>query len=196
MSTPRTSHYAETAINHERWLDRRRFLGDLGTGLGSIALATLLSDEADAGSSSLTPNAQRPTPSPLASRPPHRSTRAKRVVQIFCPGAASSIDLFDYKPELAKRHGTPLSGDKIVTFQGANGNITRSPFGWKQHGQCGKWISDIVPHLAGCVDDIAFIHSLTARSNTHGPAMLQMNTGFILDASPAWARGPPTPLAR
>jgi len=103
----------------------------------------------------------------------------------------SHLDTFEYKPELHKRHGQPLPGEaKIVTFQGGNGNLMQSPWGWSRHGQCGKWVSDLLPHLAACVDDIAFVHSLTARSNTHGPAMLQMNTGFILEGFPsmgAWA---------
>ena len=116
--------------------------------------------------------------------------RARRVIQIFCPGAVSQMDTFEYKPELIKRHGQPMPGENIVTFQGGNGSLMRSPWDWKQHGQCGKWVSDLLPHLAECVDDIAFVHSLTARSNTHGPAMLQMNTGFVVDGFPsmgAWA---------
>jgi hypothetical protein len=112
--------------------------------------------------------------------------RAKRVIQVFCPGAVSHLDTFEYKPELIRRHGEPLPGaGNVVTFQGGNGPLMRSPWGWAQHGQCGKWVSDLLPHLAGCVDDIAFLHSLTARSNTHGPAMLQMSTGFILEGFPS-----------
>jgi hypothetical protein len=111
--------------------------------------------------------------------------KAKRVIQIFCPGAVSHIDTFEYKPELQKRHGQPLGGEKVVTFQGVNGNIMQSPWGWKQHGQSGKWVSDLFPFLATCIDEIAFVHSLTAKSNTHGPGLLQMNTGFILDGFPS-----------
>jgi hypothetical protein len=155
------------------WLDRRQFLGSMGTGVGSIALAWLLQREAWGQAN------------PQAARRPHFEGKARRIVQIFCPGAVSPMDTFDYKPELARRHGQRLPGGNVVTFQGGNGNLMASPWGWHRHGRCGKWISDLLPHLATCVDDIAFIHSLTARSNTHGPAMLQMNTGFILEGFPS-----------
>src|SRR4051794_29135489 len=146
---------------------RREFLGSLGTGLGGIALASLLAEEAPAGARL------------------HHPAKAKRVIQIFCPGAVSQLDTFDYKPELQRRHGQPLPGENVITFQGANGNLMRSPWGWRQRGQCGKWVSDLLPHLATCVDDLAFVHSMTARSNTHGPALLQMNTGFVLEGFPS-----------
>jgi hypothetical protein len=158
------------------WLDRRQFLGQMGTGLGSIALAALLADQGLLASEA----------NPLAPRRPHFAPKARRVLQIFCPGAVSHLDTFEYKPELQRRHGQPLPGaGRVVTFQGSNGNLMRSPWGWRRHGQTGKWVSDLLPHLAGCVDDMAFIHSLTARSNTHGPALLQMNTGFILEGFPS-----------
>lgn len=161
----------------EHALGRREFLGSLSTGLGGIALAWLLGSEAQAA-----PGAQA---NPLAPREPHFPPKAKRVIQIFCPGAVSQLDTFDYKPELIKRHGQPMSGEKVVTFQGANGNILKSPWGWKQHGQSGKWVNDLLPHLAERVDDIAFLHAMTAKSNTHGPGCIQMNTGFILEGFPS-----------
>ena len=161
-------------FNTERNLDRREFLGQMSTGLGSIALAYLFAEEASA----LTPNTQHPTP--------HYAPRAKRVLQIFCPGAVSQMDTFEYKPELQKRHGQAMPGlTGVNSFQGGNGNLFRSPWGFKQHGQSGKWVSDLLPHLARHVDDLCFIHSLTAKSNTHGPAMLQMNTGFVLEGFPS-----------
>jgi hypothetical protein len=168
-------HFDETPLDSERLLDRRGFLGQMGTGLGSIALACLLMEEATAQVSN-----------PLAPRPPHAAPRAKRVIQIFCPGAVSQIDTFEYKPELQKRHGQPLPGlSGVSSFQGGNGNLMASPWGWRQHGKSGKWVSDLLPHLAEKVDEIAFVHSLTAKSNTHGPAMLQMNTGFVVDGFPS-----------
>src|SRR5262249_6257619 len=129
---------------------------------------------------------QPSTVNPLAPKTGHFTAKAKRVVQIFCPGAASQIDLWEYKPELQKRHGQPLPGlSGVNSFQGGNGNLFGSPWEWKRYGRSGKWISELVPHLAECVDDIAFVHSLTAKSNTHGPAMLQMNTGFVVDGFPS-----------
>jgi hypothetical protein len=169
------SHFDDKPLSHNRLLDRRQFLGQMGTGLGSIALACLLQEEGRAS-----------TDNPLAPKPAQFPVRAKRVLQIFCPGAVSHLDTFEYKPELIKYHGKPMPGDeKIVTFQGGNGSLMQSPWGWKQHGQSGKWVTDLLPHLAQCVDDMAFVHSLTAKSNTHGPAMLQMNTGFVLEGFPS-----------
>src|SRR5262249_47525689 len=157
-------------------LDRRHFLGTMGTGLGGIALAWLLGEDG---------RAQTPG-NPLAPRPPHFPAKARRVLQIFCPGAVSHLDTFEYKPELQRRHGQALPGaEQLVTFQGPSGNLMASPWGFAPHGQSGKWVSNLLPHLATCVDDLCFIHSLTARSNTHGPAMLQMSTGFILEGFPS-----------
>jgi hypothetical protein len=176
-------HYDATPLNRERLLNRREFLGEMGTGLGCIALACLLTEEAAA---SAVQNPKSKIYNPLAPRPPHFPAKAKRVIQIFCPGAVSQIDTFEYKPELAKRHGQPMPGlTGVNSFQGGNGNLMQSPWGWKQRGQCGKWVSDLLPHLAECVDDLCFIHSLTAKSNTHGPAMLQMNTGFVVEGFPS-----------
>ena len=146
-------------------MNRREFLWHFGGGLGGIALAQMVS--------------AAPT------RP-----RARRVVQLFMSGAASQCDTFDYKPELTKRHGQKFDpGGKVELFQSDPGPIMKSPWSWKQHGQCGKWASDLVPHLAECVDDIAFVHSMVGKSNVHGPATFMQNTGFVLPGFPhmgAW----------
>jgi hypothetical protein len=167
---------------HEADLPSRRdFLGSMGSGLGCIAFAALLAGEAPAA-------AQEPAAAlnPVAPRPAHFPVRARRVIQIFCPGAVSPMDTFEYKPELQKRHGQPMPGlTGVSSFQGGNGNLMASPWGWKQYGQSGKWVSDLFPHLARCVDDMAFVHSLTAKSNTHGPGLLQMNTGFVFEGFPS-----------
>jgi hypothetical protein len=153
----------------KHWLDRRQFLGDAARGLQGIALAALLQqDRAEAAGQ------------------PHFPPKAKRVIQIFCPGAVSQIDTFDYKPELEKRSGQPLpGGEKLVSFQGANGNLMRSPWPFVRRGQSGKWMTEGLPHLGALADDMAFIHSLTAKSNTHGPACCQMNTGFVIEGFPS-----------
>jgi uncharacterized protein DUF1501 len=151
-------------------MNRREFLWHFGGGLGGIALAHLLSTERTAASSV--------------------QPRAKRVVQLFMSGAASQCDTFDYKPELLKRHGEKFDpGGKVELFQSDPGPVMKSPWTWKQHGQCGKWVSDLVPHLAECVDDIAFVHSMVGKSNVHGPATFMQNTGFVLPGFPhmgAW----------
>ncbi len=172
----------QTTLNYQRWLNRREFLGQMGTGLGSIALACLLAEE----TSGQIQNPKSKIQNPLAPKLGHFPPKAKRVVQIFCPGAVSHMDLWEYKPELQKRHGQPLPGlSGVSSFQGGNGNLFGSPWEWKRRGQSGKWISELVPRLAECADDMAFVHSLTAKSNTHGPAMLQMNTGFVVDGFPS-----------
>jgi hypothetical protein len=157
-------------------MQRRELFGKMGTGLASVALASLLADDAAAESGVVKP---------------HFAPRAKRVIQIFCPGAASHIDLWEHKPELEKRHGQPMPGlTGVSSFQGGNGNLMRPPWEFVAAGKSGKKISSLLPHLARHVDDLCFVHSLTAKSNTHGPAMLQMNTGFVLDGFPsmgAWA---------
>nr|WP_207399079.1 DUF1501 domain-containing protein [Bremerella alba] len=128
---------------------------------------------------------------PFAARPAHMPAAAKNVIVIFCSGACSHLDTFDYKPELLKRHGQPMPGaDKLVTFQGQQGNLTKSPWKFRPCGQSGKMISDLVPHLGEMADDICFLHSITGKTNTHGPGENYMSTGFTLDGYPsmgAWA---------
>ncbi len=159
-----------------RLLNRRHFLAHAGTGLSGIALAALLVDEA---------RAEAPG-NPLAPRPPQFVPKAKRVLLIFCSGAVSHVDIFDYKPELEKRDGQPMPGaDKLVTFQGAQGNLVRPLWTFRPRGQSGKMVSDLLPHLAELADEMCFIHSMTAKSNTHGPAENQMSTGFTLEGFPS-----------
>src|SRR4051812_32514556 len=123
-------HYDTNPIDFPALLQRRELLGQMGTGLGGIALACLLANEA--GASGLAVESRR---NPLAPHAPHFAPRAKRVIQIFCPGAVSQIDTFEYKPELIKRHGQPMPGqENLVTFQGGNGALMRSPWDWKQYG--------------------------------------------------------------
>jgi hypothetical protein len=162
-------------------LDRRGFLGEMARGVGSIALASLLAERGLlAGVPSMSPE------TPLAARVPQIVPKAKRVLHVFCTGAVSHLDTWDYKPELIKRDGQPMPGmDMLVTFQGENGNLARSPWPFRPRGQSGKYVSDLLPHLAECVDDFCFIHSLTSRTNTHGPGECHMSTGFTLEGYPS-----------
>jgi hypothetical protein len=170
-------------------LNRRSFLGHTATGLSGIALAHLLGQERASGASPIRPVIHPANPN--APRSPHFEARAKRVLMIFCSGAVSQIDTFDYKPELIKRHGQPMPGaEGLVTFQGQQGNLTKSPWEFRPRGQSGKMVSDLVPHLGALVDEMCFIHSLTGKTNTHGPGENFMGTGFTLDGFPsmgAWA---------
>src|SRR5260370_161444 len=125
-------------------ITRRHFLGQMTTGLTGVALSRLFASELAIASPGQ----------------PHFAPKAKQVLQIFCPGAASHMDLWDHKPMLEKFHGTPMpGGEKEVTFQGKNGNLMKSPWPFVPAGKGGKMISSMLPHMAKHVDDMAFIHS-------------------------------------
>lgn len=166
-----------------RLLDRRNFLGRSATALGSIALTSLLGREGLLAASAPGPVID-PT-HPFAPRPSHFPAKAKNVVVIFCAGAVSQLETWDHKPELIKRDGKPLAGGPAVTFQGPAGNLARPQYEFRPRGQTGKWVSDMIPHLAGLTDEIAFVHSLTSTTNTHGPAESFLSTGFALDGFPS-----------
>src|SRR5439155_17099440 len=122
----------------------------------------------------------------LAPKQGHFDGKAKSVIFIFCYGGPSHVDTFDYKPKLY-----PLDGKTIPvkTFgRGGHkneGRVVGPKWQFQQYGQCGKWVSDLFPHLATCVDDIAFLHSMYAESPIHGSAMLMMNSGRLLSGNPA-----------
>ncbi len=116
----------------------------------------------------------------------HHPAKAKRVLQIFCPGAASHMDLWEHKPSLEKYDGQPLPGEEnLVSFQGKNGNLMKSPWPLLPAGETGKRISSLLPNMARHVDDIAFIHSMTSKTNTHGPGCIFMNTGHAEEGFPS-----------
>jgi hypothetical protein len=169
--------------NHdEGLLSRRHFLGSAAGGLSAIALACLLSEEAGADSRSSSEYAPKAT---------HFPAKARRVIQIFCNGGVSHIDTFDYKPDLVKYHGQPVKGKgKIDTFFGQPGTLMQSPFTFKKRGQSGLYASNLLPHLAECVDDMTFLYSMTAKSSNHTPAAFLMNSGFTINGFPclgSWA---------
>ena len=167
VSQPRNPYDCEMSALD---LSRRSFLGDMTTGLTGVALSRLLTNEVQAA----------------PSRAPHFAPKAKQVLQIFCPGAASHMDLWDHKPMLEKYDGTPLPGaEQEVTFQGKNGTLMRSPWPFLPAGSSGKMISSMLPHMSRHVDDMAFIHSMVSRSNTHGPGCIGMNTCFTREGFPS-----------
>jgi Protein of unknown function (DUF1501) len=175
-------------------LNRRRFFADTGIGLGAIALTHLLERQGMLASSVSGKEPLRPQIAPgqpYAPRATHFPPRAKNVLVIFCSGACSHLDTFDYKPELIRRHGQPMPGtEKLITFQGEQGALTKSPWAFRPRGQTGKMVSDLVPHLGDLVDDLCFIHSMKGKTNTHGPGENYMSTGYTLDGYPSlgsWA---------
>jgi len=150
-------------------LNRREFLWNSGGGLGGIALASLF-----LGEGLLAPNAR----AEAGKLPTHRP-KAKRVIQLFMAGAASHIDLFDFKPELVKRDGQPSEfGEHVEAFQDGLGPWMKPIWPFKPYGQCGKPLSDVVSALGEVVDDIAFIHNLVGKTGVHSQATYLQATGF------------------
>lgn len=143
-------------------------------GLGAIALACLMHEGAEAGEQGS-----------LGASGLHFPARVKRVINIFSTGGVSHLDTFDWKPELVKNHGKSLTDKgKIDTFFGQPGNLMKSPWEFHRHGRSGLWVSDLLPHLAGCVDDMTFLYSMTSKSSNHTPATFFMNSGFTMNGFP------------
>lgn len=150
---------------------RREFLGSAGLGSGVLALCWLLQQEAAADGSF---------------PKPHFPPKAKRLIHIFSPGGVSQVDTFDYKPELERLDGKPLTNKgELDPFFGRPGNLRKSYFSFARHGESGQWVSDLFPHLAQCVDDLTFIKSMVTKSSSHTPACFQMNTGFTMNGYPS-----------
>ncbi len=175
--------------NFSRGLGSRRdFLDLTRTGLASTALLGLLPNS-NGATQPYRPVIRSELPS--SPRPAPLVPKADQVLLIFCSGAVSQVDTFDYKPELEKRDGQSMPGSgKLITFQGEQGALTRPQWLFRPRGQCGKMTSDLLPHMGSLVDELCFIHSMTAKSNTHGPGENQMSTGYTLDGFPslgAWA---------
>ena len=159
---------------------RREFLERSGGGIGALALWQLLAlDRALADS----PNKGN------LNGGLHHPAKAKRVIQLFMNGGASQMDLFDYKPLLQAKHGQkfePTTIERVEAATSVPGNVLGSPFSFAQHGQSDRWVSDLLPHMARHVDDIAVMLSMTSRTNVHGPASYLMNTGFLLPGFPCF----------
>lgn len=151
-------------------LTRRELLQASAGGFGWMAAQAMLqSDAAGASQQGL-----------------HHAAKAKAVIQIFCPGGMSQVDTFDYKPELTKRAGQPFDPDgKLQFFASKPGNCQPGFWQFRQHGQSGRWMSDLFPKLAQRADDIAFIYSMHSKTALHGPACFMMNTGFTLPGFPS-----------
>ncbi len=164
---------------------RREFLWQAGAGFTGVALAGLLGDDGFLANQAVAADGVTQWTNPLAPKPPHFAPQAKSVIFLYMYGGPSHIDTFDYKPGMK---GMDNKTVKVKTFgRGGHrneGRIVEPRWDFHQHGQCGKWVSTLFPHLATCVDDIAFLHSMTADSPIHGSAMLMMNSGKILSGSP------------
>ncbi len=165
---------------------RREFLWQTGGGFGAAALSSMLSQDGFLSAADSVGDAN-----PLAAKLPHFAPKAKSVIFLFMYGGPSHIDTFDYKPKMVGMDGKTVD---VKTFgrggRKNGGRIVEPRWEFSQYGQCGKYVSTLFPHVAKHVDDIAFLHSMTADSPIHGSAMLMMNSGKILSGSPAlgsWA---------
>ncbi|PHX63909.1 MAG: sulfatase [Planctomycetaceae bacterium] len=155
-------------------ISRREALRKMGAGLGGIGLASMLSEK-NAGAASST----------FESRGPHFAPKAKRIIQLFMPGGPSQVDTFDYKPMLAKHAGERPGLVDRKSLRNTKMGLMPSPFGFKQYGQCGKWVSDIFPETAQCVDDICFVHSMHTDIPEHAGAILMTNLGALQPNRPS-----------
>jgi hypothetical protein len=167
-------------------LTRRGFFHRMSGGIAGAALTYLLGR--DLGGVRAWANEAGAAPSDLRPRAPHFPAKAKSVIHLFMNGGPSQMDLFDPKPMLDKHHGEPYF-DKIageVEFIKDAGALMRSPFQFAQHGQCGAWVSEVMPHLAGMVDDLAFIRSMYTTNLTHEPAIYLIHSGKMGPGRPAW----------
>ena len=165
-------------------LNRREFLKDIGGGFAALGLTGMLAQDGFFASKAM---ARVPEfVNPLAPKPAPLPAKAKSVIFLFMYGGPSHMDTFDYKPELYPLDGKTI---QVKTFgRGGHRNESRvvgPKWKFKQYGQCGKYVSDLFPHVGECVDDIAFLHSMTADSPIHGSAMLMMNSGNLLSGHPS-----------
>jgi Protein of unknown function (DUF1501) len=164
-------------------ISRRQLLVRCAAGFGAIAATDLLVR----GS---TPANSQPAQASLPfQQGVHFPARAKRIIFLFMHGGPSHVDTFDYKPLLIKHDGQPLPFEKPRIQFAQTGNLLRSPWDFRQYGQCGAWVSDLFPHVGRCADDITFIKSIHGSNEAHGGALLKINTGsdtFVRPSMGAW----------
>ena len=162
--------------------DRRSFL-HVASGLGAAAVGELLARDVVRGSDTLGPAARGDLGGGL-----HHPAKARCVIQLFMNGGASQMDLFDHKPLLVRDHGKPFDpggGQRVEAATSTPGTVLAPPYPLRQHGDSGRWVSDLFPGVARHVDRMAFLMAMTSRTNVHGPASYLMNTGFLLPGFPA-----------
>src|SRR4051794_37787429 len=160
-------------------LSRRAMLRNSAAGFGYLALLDLLAADGPA----------RREPGPLAPRSPHHPARAKRIIFLFMKGGPSHVDTFDPKPLLQRDHGKPYPFARPRVTFAPTGALLASPWKFRKHGRLGMDVSELFPHLAQCVDDMCFIHSVHGTNPAHGGAMLKLHTGsdnFVRPSIGSW----------
>jgi len=164
---------------------RREFVWQAGGGFTAVALAAMLGEDGFLAEQAFAADGTSRFINPLAPKKPNFTPKAKSVIFLYMYGGPSQIDTFDYKPNMKGMDGKTID---VKTFgRGGHknqGRIVEPKWNFKQYGKSGQWVSELFPNVATCVDDIAFVKSMTADSPIHGSAMLQMNTGKILSGSP------------
>ncbi len=160
-------------------LRRRDLLKGAACGFGYLALAGLATEQAAAGSAD-----------PLAPKPGHFPPRAKRVIFLFMQGGVSQVDSFDYKPRLAKDDGKqmPFDDARVLANTGMRGSsqrVMKSPWKFQQHGESGRWGSELFPEINGHVDDLCFLHAVSTEGVAHGPATLFLHCGSTTSVRPS-----------
>ncbi|MCS6850307.1 MAG: DUF1501 domain-containing protein [Gemmataceae bacterium] len=172
-------------LEHQLYLTRRQFFGRTGLRLGSVALALLLGDKAQAAAAG-----ERVFP-PLRGLP-HFAPKARALIYLHMNGGPSQIDLWDYKPQLKALFDTNLPdsvrmGQRITTMTSGQARLPVAPsmFKFSQHGQCGRWVSELLPHTARLVDDIALIKTVHTNAINHDPACTFVMTGSEVPGKPS-----------
>ena len=171
---------SSTEVELARMLARRRFLHRAASGLGSLALSSLLARDL------------RAVPATQASAPlraPHFSPKAKSVIWLFMNGGPSHLDLFDPKPLLKELDGKPVpesftQGERFAFIKGTP-TVLDTPYKFARHGACGAQVSELLPHFAGIVDEVAIVRSLVTEAFNHAPAELFLNTGLARIGRPS-----------
>jgi hypothetical protein len=165
----------ELESEYKKFITRRWFFKQCGVGLGTLSLGALLNESLFGATKKFK------IIDPLKSKAPHFAPKAKRVIYLFMAGAPSQLDLFDYKPTLAKYDGQPVPQEVVkgqnYAFIKPDAALFASKFKFAQHGKSGAWLSEALPHLAEVVDDIAIVKSMTTDAFNHAPAQIFMNTG-------------------
>src|SRR5213594_1911505 len=167
--------------DHLKLLTRRKFFQQCGTGMGALALASLLNENLFAASGK-----GLAAPAPLG---PHFKPKAKNIIYLFQSGGPSHLDLFDYKPELIKRNGQQMPEDVLKNIRlaqiGKNAAVLGTNYKFKQYGKSGVWLSELLPHLSTIVDEVCFVQGFYSEAFNHDPATLFMNTGAQLAGRPS-----------
>jgi hypothetical protein len=155
---------------------RRHFFSRCSMGLGSLALASLMADRGNAAP-------QPKLRNPLAPKPAHFPAKAKSVIFLFMAGGPSQLETFEHKPKLTELNGQPIpasfvEGKRFAFMDSSHrNNLLASKRTFQQHGQCGAWVSDLLPHTAGIVDELSIVKTCKTDLFNHAPAKLYMNAG-------------------